>query len=160
MKTFVALALASLLAAASAQTTITYALWDSNQLPVHEEIVAAFEAENPGVNVEIQVVPWGNYWDKLQTAVAGGEAYDVFWMNGANFPVYAANGVLLNLQERIAADGLDTSVYPESLVSLYSLENSLYGLPKDFDTIALYYKLKTQGQHSNPPARIARGCLF
>ncbi len=139
MKTFVVLTLASVLTAASAQTTITYALWDNNQLPVHEEIVAAFEAENPGVNVEIQVVPWGNYWDKLQTAVAGGEAYDVFWMNGANFPVYAANGVLLNLQDRIDADALDTSVYPESLVSLYSLDGGLYGLPKDFDTIALYY---------------------
>lgn len=79
MKKLVALALASVLAAASAQTTLTYAIWDNNQLPVHEEIVAAFEADNPDVNVEIQVVPWGNYWDKLQTAVAGGEAYDVFW---------------------------------------------------------------------------------
>ena len=85
------------------------------------------------------MVPWGNYWDKLQTAVAGGEAYDVFWMNGPNFPVYAANGVLMNLQERVDADNFDTGVYPESLVDLYSLEGSLYGLPKDFDTIALFY---------------------
>ena len=42
MKTFIALALASVLTAASAQTTLTYALWDNNQLPVHEQIVAAF----------------------------------------------------------------------------------------------------------------------
>ncbi len=125
--------------AASAQTTITYAIWDNNQLPVHEQIAAAFEAENPDIKVDIQVVPWGNYWDKLQTAVAGGEAYDVFWMNGPNFPVYASNGVIMNLQDRVMSDALDTSVYPEALVNLYSLDGDLYGLPKDFDTIALYY---------------------
>ena len=125
--------------AASAQTTITYAIWDNNQLPVHEKIAEAFEAENPDIKVDIQVVPWGNYWDKLQTAVAGGQAYDVFWMNGPNFPVYASNGVLMDLQDRVTSDTLDTSVYPESLVNLYSLDGDLYGLPKDFDTIALFY---------------------
>lgn len=138
MKWFLAFSF-SVLATASAQTTISYAIWDNNQLPVHEQIAAAFEAENPDVEVDIQVVPWGNYWDKLQTAVAGGEAYDVFWMNGPNLPVYAGNGVLMNLQERVAADGVDTSVYPRSLVELYSLDGNLYGLPKDFDTIALFY---------------------
>ena len=125
--------------AALAQTTISYAIWDNNQLPAHEQIVAAFEEEHPDINVDIQVVPWGNYWDKLQTAVAGGEAYDVFWMNGPNFPVYASNGVLMNLQDRASADGLDTGVYPQALVDLYSFEGDVYGLPKDFDTIALYY---------------------
>ena len=119
--------------------TITYAIWDNNQLPAHEQIVAAFQEENPDVSVDIQVVPWGNYWDKLQTAVAGGEAYDVFWMNGPNFPVYAANGVLMNLQEQVDADGVDMSVYPEALVNLYNFEGSVYGFPKDFDTIAVFY---------------------
>lgn len=140
MKRFLILfALLGFCSAALAQTTISYAIWDNNQLPAHEQIVAAFEAEHPDINVEIQVVPWGEYWTKLQTAVAGGEAYDVFWMNGPNFPVYASKGVLMNLQDRVEADGLDTSVYPQALVDLYSFEGDVYGLPKDFDTIALYY---------------------
>ena len=37
---------------------LTYAIWDNNQLPAHEQIIEAFEAENPGIDVEIQVVPW------------------------------------------------------------------------------------------------------
>ena len=125
--------------AAAEQVTITYAIWDNNQLPAHEQIIAAFEAENPDIKVEPQVVPWGNYWDKLQTAVAGGEAYDVFWMNGPSFPVYASKGVLMDIQSKVEADKLDTSVYPEALVNLYSYEGKIYGLPKDFDTIGLYY---------------------
>lgn len=118
---------------------LTYAIWDNNQLPAHEQIIEAFEAENPGIDVEIQVVPWGNYWDRLQTTLAGGDAYDVFWMNGPNFQVYASRGVLMNLQPAIDAAEIDMSVYPEALVNLYSYEGEVYGFPKDFDTIGLYY---------------------
>ena len=126
-------------AASGEQVTITYAIWDNNQLPAHEKIIEAFEAQHPNINVEPQVVPWGDYWTKLQTAVAGGEAYDTFWMNGPSFPVYAGKGVLMDLQPMIDADGVDMTKYPESLVNLYSYDGSAYGLPKDFDTIGLFY---------------------
>ena len=53
------------------QVTITYAIWDNNQLPAHEKIIEAFEAQHPNIKVEPQVVPGGDYWTKLQTAVAG-----------------------------------------------------------------------------------------
>jgi multiple sugar transport system substrate-binding protein len=125
--------------ASGEQVTITYALWDNNQLPAHEQIIAAFEAEHPNINVEPQVVPWGDYWTKLQTAVAGGEAYDTFWMNGPNFPVYASKGILMDLQPMIDADAVDVTKYPQSLIDLYSYNGDTYALPKDFDTIGLFY---------------------
>jgi multiple sugar transport system substrate-binding protein len=128
-----------LLSASFAQTTLTYAIWDNNQLPAHEQIVEAFQAEHPDIQVNIEVVPWANYWEKLQTAAAGGELYDVFWMNGPNFPVYASKGVLTDLKDLIAKDSIDTSVYPQAMLDLYTLEGDVYGLPKDFDTIGLYY---------------------
>lgn len=127
--------------AARQEVTLTYAIWDNNQLPAHEQIMDAFMAENPGIKVDIQVVPWGNYWEKLQTAVAGGEAYDVFWMNGPNFPVYASREVLMNIQGLVDSGDIDLGVYPESLVNLYSYQGELYGVPKDFDTIGLYYNV-------------------
>src|SRR5688572_18428433 len=127
-------------AAAPAEAVeISYGLWDQNQLAAHEQIIAAFEAQNPNINVTPEVVPWGDYWTKLQTAVAGGAANDVFWMNGPNFPVYASKGVLMDVQDLVTKDSVDMSKYPESLVKLYSYNDHVYGLPKDFDTIALYY---------------------
>jgi multiple sugar transport system substrate-binding protein len=128
-----------LLSASFAQTTLTYAIWDNNQLPAHEQIVEAFQAEHPDIQVKIEVVPWESYWEKIQTAAAGGELYDVFWMNGPNFPVYASKGVLTDLKDLIAKDSLDTSVYPQAMLDLYTLDGDVYGLPKDFDTIGLYY---------------------
>ncbi|MGH8966478.1 MAG: ABC transporter substrate-binding protein, partial [Actinomycetes bacterium] len=87
----------------------------------------------------IQVTPYEQYFTKLQAAAGGGAAPDVFWMNGPNFKLYASNGVLAPLSDQVKQDGVDTSVYPDALVDLYSLEGKLYGLPKDFDTIGLWY---------------------
>ena len=59
--------------------------------------IAAFNEEFPDITVELQLTPWADYWTKLQTAVAGGEAFDVFWLNSANCPVYASAGALVFL---------------------------------------------------------------
>jgi multiple sugar transport system substrate-binding protein len=34
---------------------------------------------------------------------------------------------------------IDVDAYPESLRSLYTFEDTVYGIPRDFDTIALFY---------------------
>jgi multiple sugar transport system substrate-binding protein len=112
--------------------TIKYAFWDANQQPAIEKQIAAFEAIHPNIKVQTEVTPWTDYWTKLQTALAGGAGPDVLWMNGPNFPVYAAAGALEQLN-------VDVSAYPQSLVNLYTYSGSLYAVPKDFDTIALYY---------------------
>lgn len=56
------------------EVTITYGIWDSVQQPGIEQQIAAFNEEFPNITVEIQLTPWADYWTKLQTAVAGGEA--------------------------------------------------------------------------------------
>jgi multiple sugar transport system substrate-binding protein len=125
--------------AAQEQVTLTYALWDNNQLPAHQQIIDMFEAEHPNIHIEPQVFPWDNYWDKLQTSVAGGESFDLFWLNATNFPVYAGRGALLDLQPLVDSGEIDMSVFPQSLIDLYTFDGDVYGIPKDFDTIALYY---------------------
>ena len=119
--------------------SLSYGIWDQNQAPALEEIAANFNEANPNIDVEIQVTPYAQYWTKLQAAAGAGSAPDVFWMNGPNFLLYASNGVLAPLSENIDSDGVDTSVYPEGLMDLYSLDGEPYGLPKDFDTIGLWY---------------------
>lgn len=119
--------------------TITYAFWDAAQRPAMEAQIEAFRKQHPNITVQPQVIPFAEYWTKLQTAVAGGSAYDVFWMNGPNFQVYASQGVLVDLQPSIDEGGVDLKAFPQSLVDLYTYEGKAYGIPKDFDTIGLYY---------------------
>lgn len=118
------------------KVTLDYAIWDQTQQPAMKQIVAAFEKQNPNITVDIQVTPYADYFTKLQTAATGGSAPDVFWMNGPNFQLYASNGQLLSLS---GLAGVNTANYPSSMVSLYKYNGTQYGVPKDFDTVGLWY---------------------
>lgn len=114
---------------------LEYAIWDQDQLLAMQQIAESFAEKNPGVTVDIEVLPAAQYWTVLQTALNGGAAADVFWMNGPSFSLYVHAGMLAPLDDQ----NIDAENYPEPLISLYSDHGVLYGAPKDFDTIALWY---------------------
>ncbi len=126
----------------NAKVTLSYAVWDKNQVPIMEELASTFTKSHPNITVNVQLTPWDDYWTKLKAAVTGGAAPDVFWMNGPNFQLYATNGVLKPLDDEIAADKVDLDAYPKALVDLYTVGGKRYGLPKDFDTVGLWYNKK------------------
>src|SRR5262245_39932217 len=118
---------------------LTYGFWDDAQRPAVEQQIAAFKQLHPNVTIEPQVVPWDDYWTKLQTGVAGGWTNDVFWMNADGLPVYAAQGAIVPIQSMVDDGSIDVDAYPESLRSIYTFDGQVYGIPRDFDTIALFY---------------------
>ena len=121
------------------EVTLTYGMWDAAQRPGVDEQIAAFNQQFPSIRIEPQVVPFDDYWTKLQTGVAGGATNDVFWMNAPNLPVFASQGALLPIEPIIGEGGADPGLYPEALVASYTYEDTIYGIPRDFDTIALFY---------------------
>jgi multiple sugar transport system substrate-binding protein len=104
-----------------------------------QQIITAFKKTHPNINVTIELTPYAQYFTKLQTAATGGSAPDVFWMNGPNFVTYAANGILMPFDDQVSSKKINLSNYPSSLVSLYTYNGKHYALPKDFDTIGLWY---------------------
>lgn len=118
------------------KVTLTYGVWDKNQAPVMQKIADAFTATHPKVSVSVQITPFDSYFTKLKAAATGGQAPDVFWLNGPNFQLYASNNVLLPDLK------IDASNYPPALVNLYQYQGKQYGVPKDFDTIGLWYNKK------------------
>ena len=120
------------------EVELTYGFWNAEQKPAIEQQIEAFREQFPNINVKPQVVPFSDYWTKLQTGIAGGQSYDVFWMNGPNLRAYASQGALSDLQSLVGA-GVDLAAFPQQLVDLYTHDGKLYGLPRDFDTIGLYY---------------------
>ena len=118
---------------------ITVAIWDNAQLDGLKEIMDGFTAES-GIAVEIQVVPWDQYWTLLEAGAQGGEMPDVFWMHSNYSQKFMSNDILLDLTDRIAQSGtIDLANYYEDIVGLYQLEGKTYAIPKDYDTIGLWY---------------------
>ncbi len=126
---------------ASAQdpVTISYGFWDVTQQDAVEAQIAAFQEANPHITVSPQLTPWADYWTKLQTGVAGGESWDVFWLNFANLPIFASQDGLLSLQPLVDDGTIDVSAFPESLIEAYTYDGNLYAASRDFDTIGLFY---------------------
>ncbi|WP_457965183.1 sugar ABC transporter substrate-binding protein [Arthrobacter sp. D1-29] len=121
---------------------LRFAMWNQAQSEVMKTIVADFNKTNPNIKVNVEVTPFDNYWTKLQTEASSGNQPDVFWMNGPNFQLYASNGQLEPLDDVIDGNKIDPANYPESLNKLYSYEDKQYGVPKDFDTVGLWYNKK------------------
>ncbi len=118
--------------------SIEYWLWDGNQQPYYEQCAADFEAANPGIDVEITQFGWGDYWTNVTAGFASGSGPDVFTDHLARYPEFVASGVLVPLNDFVDRDGVDAGAYFPGLAELWVDNNgSRYGLPKDFDTIAL-----------------------
>src|SRR3546814_18709879 len=72
-----AAAIATLSTAAAAQEPITLRFWDNQQTEsglsqYQQEAVDRFEAENPGIKVEVTTIPYPEYQQRLLPAVQGG----------------------------------------------------------------------------------------
>lgn len=126
--------------AGSGPVQITYSVWAGTQTPAMQEIITAFEEENPDIDVELLELPWPQYWSTLQTGAQGGTAPDAFWMLAQQIRPYASGGQLLDLTDAIASEGVDLDKYPQAVLDLYDQgDGKIYGLPKDFDTNGVYY---------------------
>lgn len=131
---------ATLLTAASAQSTVSWSYWgDPGELPPNFEVIEQFQAAHPDITIETQHAPWSTYFDRLQTQWAGGVSPDVMFLN--NVPSYASRGVLAGLDDLVAATGFDISGYHPDMLRIFMLDGTLYGFPRDNDTTVLYYNI-------------------
>lgn len=116
---------------------LTFGIWDAIQEPGMKALADKFTEKHPNIDVEVQVTPWEEYWTKMEAAATGGELPDVFWMHTNEFLKYASNDMLMDVTNLEGTDGYKD--YPESLVQLATYKDKVYGVPKDFDTVALVY---------------------
>ncbi|SDO75969.1 multiple sugar transport system substrate-binding protein [Streptomyces sp. cf386] len=121
------------------KNTVTYWLWDANQLPAYQACAKGFEKENPGLKVKISQMGWADYWTKLTASFIAGTEPDVFTDHIQRFGQFAD----LNVLEPLDDLGLDDSAYQAGLAANWKGQDGhRYGAPKDWDTVALFYNQK------------------
>jgi multiple sugar transport system substrate-binding protein len=118
--------------------SITYGVWDKNQVDAIQENIDSFNEEYPNIDVTVNVTPYSEYWTKLQTQASSKTLPDLFWMNGPNIGLYASNDQIEPITGAVDAGDIDSANYPESLVDLYTIDDVQYGVPKDLDTIGIW----------------------
>ncbi|MDR0960535.1 MAG: sugar ABC transporter substrate-binding protein [Propionibacteriaceae bacterium] len=120
--------------------TLTYSLWDENQLPAYQSCTDAF-TEKTGIKVEITQSAWDDYWQNITTDLVTGTAPDVITDHVQYYPELADNGQLLDISSYVEADGIDLDQYTGGLADLWVKDGARYGLPQDWDTVALVYNV-------------------
>ena len=139
MKKFLALVLSlimvlSMVSLASAEDVeLQFVLWDAGQKAGMVAIAEAYEAANPGVKINVDVIDWSEYWSKLMGGLEAQEMPDVFIVH-SNY-IYALAKGMLDLTDL----NYDFSPYPAGITALYNVDGKQLAIPKDYDTIALAY---------------------
>jgi multiple sugar transport system substrate-binding protein len=126
--------------APGAPVELTFMMWGApEELAVWNQIVQDFQAQQPNITVKVEVSDWEAYWEKLKTMLAASTPPDLFAMDAPLYLDYQSRGVLKNLQPYLDQNpDLLKDVYPQTLEA-YKLADGYYGLPRDFQTIVLFY---------------------
>lgn len=125
--------------AAAGDVTIKLATWDNTSKNMVTDSVAAFEAANPGIKVEIIDIPSADYTTKLSVMLNGGSDVDAFFIkDGDTAKSLVEKGQLADLSAYIAADGVNLADY-NGLAENFTFDGKQYALPARTDFYVMYY---------------------
>lgn len=111
--------------------------WDEQLEKAYKTSFDAFTAANPGITVSTTLVPFSDYFTKLRTDVTGGNADDIFLMNGSYIQPYIDSNNIMEIDGRFDAN---RSEWIQPAVEQYSRDGKLWGVPQITDGgIAIYY---------------------
>ena len=111
---------------------LRFSWWGSDaRHSMTQEIIDAFEEENPNVSIEADYGDWDGYWDSLATQSAGGDAPDIIQMDDKYLREYADRGSLLDLSD------VDVSGFDEDSVDNGRTEDGLFGITTGINALAL-----------------------
>lgn len=124
------------------QVTITLNGWGSSptETELFNQVIADFEATHPHIKVNFEVIA-DQYMDVIKTRLVGGEAGDVFYLDAFEAPAMMEQNVLEPLNSYVTGD-FDLADFEEPLLNAFKSGDQIYGFPKDFSTLALFYNKK------------------
>ena len=140
------LSIASTLAFADTKLKLVEVITSPDRTAVLRQQVADFEANNPGITVEITSLPCGQAFEKLATMVQSGQTPDVVEMPDSWQGLYASNDMLVDLEARIAASGLEEKLTDKTLAMARNTGGKANMIPYGFYLRAMFWNKKIFAQ--------------
>ncbi|NEU79432.1 ABC transporter substrate-binding protein [Nostoc sp. UIC10630] len=115
------------------------------------QVLREFEVQHPTIKVKYEVIS-DQYMDVIKTRLVGEAAPDVFYLDALEAPFLMSQNVLEPLESYITPE-FDLTDFEDTLIDSFKYQNHIYGLPKDYSTLALFYNKKAFAAAglSNPP---------
>ncbi len=119
--------------------TVIFSGWgDDAEQQIYRDSIDRFAEVCPEISVDYQPIP-ADFQTKLKAAMAGGTAADVFYVDDQLMTAFGSTGQLLALDDYMAEAGTDRDAFIPALLSIFTLDNTTYALPKDWGTLGLIY---------------------
>lgn len=135
-KILVALLAVAVLSVALAQTTVRIMGYGGEDPRIMTRIINEVIAEElaaAGITIQYEPIET-DYNVVLLNALSAGTAADVFYIPAETAPGIIASGRVLPLNDLI-----DSSPFIASLVETFTINGQLYGIAKDFNTLAIHF---------------------
>ena len=128
-----------LLPKSSPPITVKLSGWIGNPLEqkLLKQVIQDFERQHPQIKVKYEAIA-DQYMDVIKTRLVGEAAPDVFYLDALEAPFLMGQNVLEPLDNYINLKFDLTDIEPNLLKS-FKYQNHVYGLPKDYSTLALFY---------------------
>jgi multiple sugar transport system substrate-binding protein len=107
---------------------------------VTQDMLNRFTQVYPNVQIKYEPIP-EDYQTKLKTQISGGTEPDVFYVDAVLADELIGANKLLKLNEYMDQAGRKKSDYYDSLINIFSRGEDVYGLPKDFGSLAVFYNV-------------------
>lgn len=117
---------------------VTIRYWQyyfQTKIEVIDELIAEFEAQNPGIRVIHEDFPYEAYGPKVATSVPAGEGPEIANLFYGWLPAWVNAGYLMPLP--MSAEEIERDFIP--MVKAASMNGEYYGLPTGVRTLALFY---------------------
>ncbi|MCA9858583.1 MAG: sugar ABC transporter substrate-binding protein [Thermomicrobiales bacterium] len=140
----IVLPFAAVPATAQDQTEIRFAFWgDPAEEAAYQAVVDSFESAHPEIDVIVDYTPGqSDYYRKIASDFAAGDAPDVYLTNYRQFGQYASAGGLAPIQSYLdnSATIAESDYYELSLDAFrFGAAGELYCLPQNISSLVVYY---------------------
>jgi multiple sugar transport system substrate-binding protein len=114
----------------SGPVTLTYGWWSNGPIKDNAMLawVKSFTDTHPNIKIKAEILSWQDYWNKVQTTVAGGTAYDIFGVAGVMAAPYFNQGALYDLSTFSDFHDATKNLLPSAL-QMCNWKGKQYSLP-------------------------------
>lgn len=123
---------------AAAQLKLSSWAANNQESKLLKQLLGEFESNHPNISVDYLAVQ-SKYKQKIKTQLGAGNAPDAFYVDAKYFGSFASQDVLLDLSPVENSESFDGDDFFESLLDAFRYEGTLYGIPKGFSTLGLFY---------------------
>jgi multiple sugar transport system substrate-binding protein len=128
---------------------------EAEEIAVYEALVAAFEKQNPDIDVRlIPVSDKDDHLAKLTTAFSNGTPPDVWLINFREYSQYVARGAVESIEPYLDEHGVDRDDYYDQPLDAFTYDGELQCMPQNISSLVVYYnaQLLERAGLERPPA--------